>query len=206
MNTVAIIGIVAAIVILISISIVLLVMFMGKKNVIPTTTIQPTQAPGTAPGTAPGAAPAVQPEPTPPPLQSIPALINFVRDTNKQIAWKGMTYKTDQDMRGLDYLVGCNAPWNAYYKIGCTLPDGKTMYTNPYGPVSYKNYQGPDIRIAPEGKDNYCVQMGGKLSVIRQRPGDKEMLDITDFLQNDDTTGPYNGIDPVFVDNYNTDC
>jgi hypothetical protein len=201
MNTVAIIGIVAAIVIVISISIVLLVMFMSKKKPVPapTTTIPPTQ-----PGTQPGAPPVA--EPTPPPIQSIPALINFVRDTNKQIAWKGMTYKTDQDMRGLDYLVGCNVPWNAYYKIGCTLPDGKTMYTNPYGPVSYKNYQGPDIRIAPEGKDNYCVQMGGKLSVIRQRPGDKEMLDITDFLQNDDTTGPYNGIDPVFLDNYNTDC
>ena len=170
---------------------------MGKKKPVPapTTTIPPTQAPTQQPVA----------EPTPP-IQSIPALINFVRDTNKQIAWKGMTYKTDQDMSGLDYLVGCNAPWNAYYKIGCTLPDGKTMYTNPYGPVSYKNYQGPDIRIAPEGKDNYCVQMGGTLSVIRQRPGEKEMLDITDFLQNDDTTSPYNGIDPVFVDNYNTDC
>jgi len=194
MNTVAIIGIVAAIVILISISVVVLVMFMGKKKPVPViTTPQPQSV--------------TQAEPVPqPPLQSIPALINFVHDTNKQVAWKGMTYQTDQDMRGLDYLVSCNVPWNAYYKIGCTLPDGKTMYTNPYGPVSYKNYQGPDIRIAPDDKNNYCAQMGGKLSVIRQRPGDKEMLDITEFLQNDDTTGPYNGVDPVFVDNYLTDC
>jgi hypothetical protein len=195
MNTVVIVGIVAAIVILISISVVVLVMFMGKKKPVPVITTPPPQSQA---GT--------QPQPTPPPVQSIPALINFVRDTNKKIAWKGMTYKTDQDLRGLDYLVSCNVPWNAYYKIGCTLPDGKTMYTNPYGPVSYKNYQGPDIRISPDGKDNYCAQMGGKLSVIRQRPGDKEMLDITEFLQNDDTTGPYNGIDPVFVDNYLTDC
>ena len=197
MNTTIIIGIVVTVIILIIISIVLVVMFTSKKK--DNTTNQKTQPIVSATGsieTAPDIA--IQSDP-------VPALINFVKDTNKIIAWKGMKYKTDQDLRNLNYLVSCDRPWDAYYKIGCTL-GGKTIYTNPYGPVSDGTKQGPDIRIAPDDKDNYCAQLGGKLSVIRQRPGDKEMLDITDYLQNSDTTGPYNGIDPVFVDNYLTDC
>ena len=191
MNTTIIIGIVVTIVILLIIIIVSIVL-QKKRNTV-TVTQQPVSVPTSS------IIPSIAPN------DPVPALIDFVKNTNKVVAWSGMTYKTDQDVKNLDYLISCNKPWGAYYKIGCTL-NGKTIYTNPYGPVSDNNKQGPDIRIAPDKENNYCAQIGGQLSVIRQRPGDKEMIDITDFLQNSTTTGPYNKVDPVFVDNYLTDC
>lgn len=158
-------------------------------------------------------------QPQPPPVVTVspttsnplytkkpPALINFVGDTTKHVAWDNMMYKTSQDTKGLGYIISCGKPWDAFYKFGCTLPSGAKQYTNAFGPVGKNTWQGPDIRIAPEGQDNFCAQLGGTLSVLRQRPGDKEMLDITDYLQNSTTTDVYNGKDPVFVDNYNTDC
>lgn len=196
MNTYMIIGLVVTVVILLIISVVA-ILAMSKKKKQPVISTNPPSLPLGA-DTSPGPVKVVPDDP-------VPDLINFVKNTNKVVAWPGMKYKTDQDVKNLNYLISCNKPWGAYYKIGCTL-GGKTIYTNPYGPVSDGTKQGPDIRIAPDNKDNYCTQIGGQLSVIRQRPGDKEMVDITDFLQNSDTTGPYNKIDPVFVDNYLTDC
>ena len=142
----------------------------------------------------------------PQPEKSKMSKYDMVKATNKQVAWKGMEYHTDQDLSGLDYLMSCNIPWNSYYKLNCTLPDGSNIYTNPYGPVGSNNKQGPTIRIAPKNEQNYCAQLGGTLSVLRQRPGDKEMVDVTEYLQNSKLTGAYNGVDSSFVDNYLMDC
>jgi hypothetical protein len=60
--------------------------------------------------------------------------------------------------------------------------------------------------FAPKNEQNYCAQLGGTLSVLRQRPGDKEMVDVTEYLQNSKLTGAYNGVDSSFVDNYLMDC
>ena len=139
-------------------------------------------------------------------VQQTPSLVNFVSDTNKAVAWKGMEYHTNQDLSGLDYRIACDKPWNAYYQFGCKLPTGNTLYTLPKGPVSYGNFQGPKIRIAPENQYNYCTLSGGTLSVLRQRPGDIGMVDITSNLSNEDMSGTYDGVSSTFVDYYNTDC
>ena len=133
-------------------------------------------------------------------------LVDFVMDTNKAIAWQGMEYHTNQDLTGLGYLISCEHPWNAYYQIGCKLPSGKTMYTQPKGPVANGNMQGPIIRIAPDGENNYCTQLGGTVSILRQRPGDTNMIDITSHVSNSDMSGTYDGIDATFVDNYKMEC
>ena len=192
-----IIGIVVVI-ILISISISV---YMSTSNKQTPTPIPPhTQAPIPEP--------IITPIVTPPPQQEKVKLskYDFVKETNKNFAWKGMEYHTDQDLSGLDYVMSCNVPWDSYYKLNCTLPDGSNIYTNPYGPVGDKNKQGPIIRIAPKNEQNYCAQLGGTLSVLRQRPGDKDMVDVTEYLQNSKLTGAYNGVDSSFVDNYLMDC
>ena len=190
-------------------------MFTSKKSTPPpTTTAQPTiTAPPTTTAqptiTAPSTITAPQPEPVqapPQPEKSKIAKYDMLKAINQQVAWKGMEYHTDQDMSGLDYLMSCNVPWNAYYKLNCSFPDGSNIYTNPYGPVGEKYKQGPTIRIAPQNEQNYCTQFGGKLTVLRQRPGDKDMIDVTEYLQNSKLTGAYNGVDSSFVDNYLMDC
>ena len=199
MDTLIIIGIVCCILLFLCSSIIIGIFYLKPKE-------PPiTQPPITQP-------PITQSIQLPVPVTKKPAnLINFAADTTKHLAWDGMMYKTNQDTKNLGYIISCGKPWNAYYKFGCTLPSsldkpGSTQYTNSFGPVSKNNWQGPDIRIAPDGQQNFCAQLGGTLSVLRQRPDDKEMLDITDQLQNSTTTDVYNGTDPVFVDNYNTDC
>jgi cytoskeletal protein RodZ len=176
-------------------------MFTSKKSTPPPTTTLPPQPPPLQTQSEP------EPVQAPPqPEKSKMSKYDMVKATNKQVAWKGMEYHTDQDLSGLDYVMSCNVPWNAYYKLNCTLPDGSNIYTNPYGPVGEKYKQGPTIRIAPQNEQNYCTQFGGKLTVLRQRPGDKEMVDVTEYLQNSKLTGAYNGVDSSFVDNYLMDC
>ena len=118
----------------------------------------------------------------------------------------------NKNTNNLNYTLQCNKPWNAYYQIGCTLKDKgtstyKTVYTNTFGPVRDGNWQGPNIRIAPDDENNSCSQLGGNLSVLRRRPSDGDnMVDVTPYLMNFDRTGPYNGRDPIFTDVYNIDC
>lgn len=203
-----IIGIVVVI-ILISISLSVY-MFTSKKSTPPpppTTTQQPQSTQIVPPYQTQSEPVQTQVLQTPPqPEKSKMSKYDIVKATNKQVAWKGMEYHTDQDISGLDYVMSCNSPWDAYYKLNCSLPDGSNIYTNPYGPVGERNKQGPTIRIAPRNEQNYCAQLGGTLSVLRQRPGDKEMVDITEYLQNSKLTGLYNGVDSSFIDNYMMDC
>jgi len=202
MDTLIIVGIVCCILLFLSSSIIVGIFYVKAPVTPPVTQPPVTQQPITQPPVT------LNPLYTKKPAN----LINFAGDTTKYMAWDGMMYKTNQDTKNLGYIISCGKPWDAYYKFGCTLPSsdpnkaGSTQYTNAFGPVSKNNWQGPDIRIAPDGQQNFCAQLGGTLSVLRQRPGDKEMLDITDQLQNSTTTDVYNGVDPVFVDNYNTDC
>ena len=196
------------------IGIICCILLLSSSIIIGIFYLKPKAPPITQPPALVTQQPITQPPVTQPPVtKKSDNLINFARDTTKYMAWDNMMYKTNQDTTNLGYIISCNKPWDAYYKLGCTLPSesgmdkpGSTQYTNAFGPVSKNNWQGPDIRIAPDGQQNFCAQLGGTLSVLRQRPGDKEMLDITDQLQNSTTTDVYNGSDPVFVDNYNTDC
>lgn len=136
----------------------------------------------------------------------------FQPEINDNIAWKNMPNAGNKNMNNLSYTLQCNKPWNAYYKVGCTLKDKststyKTVYTNTFGPVRDGNWQGPNIRIANDGENNSCSKLGGTLSLLRRRPSDGEnMVDVTPYLMNFDRTGAYNGRDPIFTDMYNIDC
>lgn len=140
---------------------------------------------------------------TPPPPDTL--ITKFQPNTNDNLAWENMPDSDGKKLNKLGYTLTCSRPWYAYYQIGCTVND-KTVYSKKIGPVYKDNWQGPNIRIAPDGQDNYCSQIKGTLSVLRQRPNDKSMIDITPYLMNDDRTGVYNGRDPVFTDLYKIDC
>lgn len=146
--------------------------------------------------------------PTRPPITAPPAdtlITTFQPKTNDSLAWENMPDSNGKNLNKLGYTLTCSKPWYAYYQIGCTVKD-KTVYSKKVGPVYKGNWQGPTIRIAPDGEDNYCSQIKGTLSVLRQRSNDKSLVDITPYLMNDDRTGIYNGRDPVFTDLYKIDC
>jgi hypothetical protein len=146
---------------------------------------------------------ATRPPVTPPPADTL--ITKFQPNTNDSLAWENMPDSGSKNLNKLGYTLTCSKPWYAYYQVGCTVKD-KTVYSKRIGPVYKGNWQGPTIRIAPDGQDNYCSQIKGTLSVLRQRPNDKSMIDITPYLMNDDRTGIYNGRDPVFTDLYKIDC
>lgn len=132
-------------------------------------------------------------------------ITDFQPNINTHSAWKGMNNAGNKNLNNLNYTIQCNKPWSATYTIGCNL-NGKTVYSNPIGPVNYGNWQGPSIRLAEDGQQQYCSMNGGTLSVLRQRPGESTPTDITQYLTNYDGTGIYNGSDPIFIDRYNLDC
>jgi hypothetical protein len=191
-----IVVIVVIVVVLIS-SIIGSVVFFSSKSTTNTTTKLP-QITTSAPITAP-----TRPPITAPPADTL--ITKFQPNTNDNLAWENMPDSDGKKLNKLGYTLTCSRPWYAYYQIGCTVND-KTVYSKKIGPVYKDNWQGPNIRIAPDGQDNYCSQIKGTLSVLRQRPNDKSMIDITPYLMNDDRTGVYNGRDPVFTDLYKIDC
>ena len=132
-------------------------------------------------------------------------ITDFQPNVNENFAWQTIPSTTGKDLNGLSFTKKCSKPWYAYYQIGCTL-NNKTVYSDRFGPVYKENFQGPNIRIDKAGDNNTCFKIGGDLSVLRKRPLDNDMIDITPYLLNNDRTGPYNGRDPVFTDNYKIDC
>lgn len=132
-------------------------------------------------------------------------ITDFQPNVNSIFAWQTIPSTSGKDLNGLSFSRKCSKPWNAYYQIGCKL-NNKTVYSDRFGPVYNENWQGPNIRIDKAGDDHTCFKLGGELSVSRKRPNDKEMVDITPYLTNNDRTGPYNGRDSVFTDNYKIDC
>jgi hypothetical protein len=192
-NVTMIIIIVVIVVVLIS-SIIGSVVFFNSKSTTTTTTTKLPQI--------------TTSEPTRPPITAPPAdalITKFQPKTNDSLAWGNMPDSGSKNLNKLGYTLTCSKPWYAYYQIGCTVKD-KTVYSKKIGPVYKGNWQGPTIRIGQDGEDNYCSQIKGTLSVLRQRPNDKSMVDITPHLMNDDRTGIYNGRDPVFADLYKIDC
>jgi hypothetical protein len=192
-NVTMIIIIVVIVVVLIS-SIIGSVVFFSSKSTTKLPQITTTRPPITAP---------TRPPITAPPADAL--ITKFQPKTNDSLAWGNMPDSGSKNLNKLGYTLTCSRPWYAYYQIGCTVND-KTVYSKKIGPVYKDNWQGPNIRIAPDGQDNYCSQIKGTLSVLRQRPNDKSMIDITPYLMNDDRTGVYNGRDPVFTDLYKIDC
>ena len=150
---------------------------------------------------------------TPPPLTTSMAstedtgklITDFQPNVNDNFAWKTIPSTKGKDLTGLDFTMKCSKPWYAYYQIGCKVKD-KTVYSDKFGPVYQESWQGPNIRIDKAGKDQTCYQLGGELSVLRKRPSDTDMVDVTPYLMNNDRTGAYNGRDPVFTDVYKMDC
>jgi hypothetical protein len=132
-------------------------------------------------------------------------ITEFQPNVNDNFAWKTIPSTKGKDLTGLDFTMKCSKPWYAYYQIGCKIND-KTVYSDKFGPVYQESWQGPSIRIDKAGKDHTCFQLGGDLSVLRKRPSDNEMIDVTPYLLNNDRTGSYNGRDPVFTDVYKIDC
>ena len=132
-------------------------------------------------------------------------ITDFQHNVNDNFAWKTIPSSKGKDLTGLDFTMKCSKPWYAFYQIGCTLND-KTVYSDKFGPVYQESWQGPSIRIDKAGKDHTCFQLGGDLSVLRKRPSDNAMIDVTSYLMNNDRTGPYNGRDSVFTDVYKMDC
>ena len=141
-------------------------------------------------------------KPTPPVTERLP---DSIKDLNNKFAWRSMQNVGERDLTELDFLKTCNKPWDAMYRIGCTI-DGITYKSNIFGPVSEDNKQSPRLRIGDYGDNNLCTKNNGILSVYRQRPNDTDMIDITQYLK--DTTGAtmYNGKDALVVDDYLSDC
>lgn len=195
-----VVGVIICILLIISISIG--IYYFSSGSTIPT---PQKSTPTLTPTPSIISSPILQPE-----LEKLTSF--FQPETNDNIAWKNMPNVGNKNTNNLQYTIQCNKPWNAYYQIGCTLKDKatssyKTTYTNTFGPVRDGNWQGPNIRIAPDGENNYCSKLGGTLSVLRRRPSDEgNMVDITPYLMNYDRTGPYNGRDPIFTDVHNIDC
>ena len=130
---------------------------------------------------------------------------DFQPSVNANFAWETIPSTKDKDLNNLSFTTKCSKPWYAYYQIGCKL-NNNTVYSDRFGPVYKDNWQGPNIRIDKASRDHTCFKIGGELSVLRKRPSDNDMIDITSNLTNNDRTGPYNGRDSVFTDNYKIDC
>ena len=103
------------------------------------------------------------------------------------------------DQVGLTWTKSCDAPWDAQYKISCEK-DGLVL-AGEWVPtvVSHHNFQGPKIRLGPNGP-NACAKVGGLTRVYRLRYGTIE--DVTDKLSNFDGNAQYDGKDSVFWDKY----
>jgi len=132
-------------------------------------------------------------------------LQQFADDINNTFAWKSMENVGTRDTKDLDFLRSCDKPWNAIYQIGCKI-DGVLTKSQVFGPVSDANLQSPILRVGAYGDDNLCSRLNGELFVYRMRPQDPHMIDVTQNLTNITNTQPYNRKDPLFIDDYDSDC
>ena len=103
--------------------------------------------------------------------------------------------------QGLIWAKVCDKPWNAYYIFKCT--SGPTLYSRLYAVEGNNLFQGPKIRVGPDGL-NTCAKQGSTMTVWRLRNGVGE--DITDKLTSFDGTQKYDGKDAIFWDQYKMDC
>lgn len=148
----------------------------------------------------------LRPRVTVPPTPSVSErLPDSIKDLNDKFAWQTMQNVGERDQTELTFLKTCTKPWDATYQVGCTI-DGITYKSKKFGPVFDNNKQAPRLRIGDYGGNNICTKNNGTLSIFRQRPGDENMIDITQFLK--DTTGSkmYNRKDALVVDDYLGDC
>lgn len=163
------------------------------------TYIQRTTPP---PGTEGTIRPKVTVPPTPPVTERLP---DSIKDLNTKFAWRSMQNAGERDLTELAFLKTCTKPWDAMYRIGCTI-DGITYRSNVFGPVSDGTKQAPRLRIGDYGGDNLCTKNNGILAVYRQRPADPDMIDVTQFLKDSTGSTMYNRKDALVVDDYLGDC
>ena len=104
------------------------------------------------------------------------------------------------DQGGMIWSKGCSTPWNTKYKIGCEK-NGQVEWSSPLGPVSHYNWQGPKIRIGPNGPTD-CAKNGGKVKIQKSR-NDEPWQEITPYNFSDN--GYYDGSDSSFYDKI-TNC
>lgn len=137
-------------------------------------------------------------------IQALSAVDTALKQTTQNVGWQGGGRSRGGEVWG----KVCGSPWNAYYKFGCEINGRQSGWSDEVGPVSHHNYQAPKVRVAPNGP-NYCSQQGGKLKVARVRPtswSNRGWEDISNKVRDFNTTGPYDGKDAIFFDNYKTDC
>lgn len=125
-----------------------------------------------------------------------------------QIFENNFTYQNDptpgRDGSGLVWTKGCDRPWNAKYKIGCEKNGIVKEWTKELGPASTWGWQGPKIRIGPDGNTT-CADEGGLVKIQRSRYGGP-WEDITNNVKDFNAVDAYDRKKGRFYDNYNMDC
>jgi hypothetical protein len=106
------------------------------------------------------------------------------------------------DQNGLIWTKVCEGKaWNADYIFACVVND-QIAFTDYIFPVSHEFFQGPKIRLSPDGP-NFCAQIGGAFTIFRSRnSGAFQNIWAKSF----NGLTAYDGKDAIFLDDYGMDC
>jgi hypothetical protein len=133
-------------------------------------------------------------------LSNVKGINESPEDFQKWFSYQGAGI----DQGGVVWTKGCNGPWAGVYKIGCEA-NNTTVWSDELGPVTHWYWQGPHIRIGPNGWTK-CARHGGLVRVKRSRPQQK-WEDITDKVKSwGDNSKPFDRKTSIFYDNYKMDC
>lgn len=133
--------------------------------------------------------------------EGISDIDNALKKTVENVGWQG----GGKGQGGEVWQKPCGSPWNGYYKFSCEQNDKRSGWSDEVGPISHYNWQGPKIRVAPNGP-NYCAQIGGNLKIARKRQSNQNWEDISNNVLNFEGNDKFNGKDAIFNDQYRMDC
>lgn len=134
-------------------------------------------------------------------IEAVSQVSQALKQTLDNVGWQG----GGRGQGGEIWTKACAEPWNGYYKFACELNDKHSGWTDEVGPISLYNWQGPKIRVAPNGP-NYCAQIGGNLKIARKRNPAHNWEDISDKVLDFTGNSVFNGKDSIFYDKYGMNC